>query len=109
MIERSGPRSSRCLRNVLRAGKLNDRDHTTVIQGYVDRLRAGDDSARAALLDCACDRLARLARKMIRGYPGVYRWEESGDVLQNALIRLDRALRTTMPPTSADFFRLAAR
>ncbi len=45
---------------------------------------------------------------MLKGYPRVGRWEQTGDVLQNALIRLDRALRTTVPLTSADFFRLAA-
>jgi RNA polymerase sigma factor (sigma-70 family) len=83
-------------------------DQTTVIQGWIDRLRSGDDSARAALLDCACDRLARLARKMLKGYPGVARWEQTDDVLQNALIRLDRALTAVAPPTARDFFRLAA-
>ena len=83
-------------------------DHTTVIQGCIDRLRVGDESARAALLDCAADRLARLARKMLKGYPGVARWEQTDDVAQNALIRLDRALRAVTPPTARDFFRLAA-
>ena len=83
-------------------------DHTTVIQGCIDRLRGGDESARAALLDCAADRLARLARKMLKGYPGVARWEQTDDVAQNALIRLDRALRAVAPPTARDFFRLAA-
>jgi RNA polymerase sigma-70 factor (ECF subfamily) len=83
-------------------------DQTTLIQAWIDRLRAGDDSARAALLDTACERLTRLARKMLRGYPGVGRWEQTDDVLQNALIRLDRALKTVTPPTARDFFRLAA-
>jgi RNA polymerase sigma factor (sigma-70 family) len=83
-------------------------DHTTVIQGWIDRLRGGDDSARAALLGCASDRLTRLARKMLRDYPGVARWEQTEDVLQNALIRLDRALKVVAPPTARDFFRLAA-
>jgi RNA polymerase sigma-70 factor (ECF subfamily) len=82
-------------------------DHTTVIQGCIDRLRVGDESARAALLDCAANRLTRLARKMLKGYPGVARWEQTDDVLQNALIRLDRALRAVTPPTACDFFRLA--
>jgi RNA polymerase sigma factor (sigma-70 family) len=82
-------------------------DQTTVIQGWIDRLRAGDDSARAALLDCACERLRRLARKMLKGYPGVARWEQEDDVLQNALLRLDRALSAVTPPTARDFFRLA--
>jgi RNA polymerase sigma factor (sigma-70 family) len=83
-------------------------DHTTVIQGWIDRLRGGDDSARAALLVCASERLTRLARKMLRDYPGVARWEQTDDVLQNALIRLDRALKAVTPPTARDFFRLAA-
>ncbi len=83
-------------------------DRTTVIQGWLDRLQAGDDSARDALLATASDRLARLARKMLKGFPGVGRWEQSADVLQNALIRLDRALRSVVPPTAQDFFRLAA-
>jgi RNA polymerase sigma-70 factor (ECF subfamily) len=83
-------------------------DHTTVIQGCIDQLRAGDDSARAALLGCAADRLARLTRKMLKGYPGVARWEQPDDVMQNALIRLDRALKAVAPTTARDFFRLAA-
>src|SRR6516225_5911115 len=78
-------------------------NHTTVIQGCIDRLRGGDESARAALLDCAADRLARLARKMLKGYPGVARWEQGEDVAQNALIRLDRALRAVTPPTARDY------
>ena len=83
-------------------------DTSTVIQGCIDRLRAGDESARAALLSCASDRLARMARKMLKGYPGVARWEQGDDIAQNALIRLERALRAVAPPTARDFFRLAA-
>ena len=45
---------------------------------------------------------------MLKGYPGVARWEQSNNVAQNALIRLDRALRAVAPPTARDFFRLAA-
>jgi RNA polymerase sigma-70 factor (ECF subfamily) len=45
---------------------------------------------------------------MLKGYPGVRRWEQTDDVLQNALVRLDRALRSVRPPTAPDFFRLAA-
>jgi DNA-directed RNA polymerase specialized sigma24 family protein len=67
----------------------------------------GDESARAALLDCAAGRLARLARKMLKGYPGVARWEQTDDVTQKALIRLDRAMREVARPTARDFFRLA--
>ena len=83
-------------------------DQTIIIQGWIERLRDGDNMARIALLDCACERLTRMVRKMLKGYPGVARWEQTDDVLQNALLRLDRALKAVAPPTSRDFFRLAA-
>jgi RNA polymerase sigma factor (sigma-70 family) len=86
---------------------MNNGDRTLVIQGWIDRLLAGDESARESLLECACGRLTLLARKMLRGFPGVHRWEQTDDVLQNSLIRLDRALRSVAPPTAQDFFRLA--
>ena len=83
-------------------------DRTTVIQGWIDRLRAGDSSAHEDLLYSVNDRLNRLARKMLGGYPGVARWEEADDVLQNAFVRLKRALDASVPPTVLDFFKLAA-
>jgi RNA polymerase sigma-70 factor (ECF subfamily) len=64
-------------------------DRTTIIQSWIDRLRDGDDSAREALLGCACDRLVLLTRRMLRAFPDVRRWEQTDDVLQNSLIRLD--------------------
>ena len=72
-------------------GRCN-RTRSTQIQLRLDRLRAGDESARDELLNIACERLGRLARKMLRGYPGVRRWEQTDDVLQNAALRLCRAL-----------------
>src|SRR5919201_1947156 len=81
-------------------------DSTTVVQAWIDRLRAA--AAREELLAATCERLRRLTRKMLRDYPGVRRWEETGDVLQNALLRLCRALRDVTPPTARDYFRLAA-
>jgi RNA polymerase sigma-70 factor (ECF subfamily) len=71
-------------------------------------LKAGDESARQDLIRCACGRLERLTRKMLRGYKRVRRWEQTADVLQNALMRLYRALESVCPATPADFFRLAA-
>src|SRR5262249_40059330 len=83
-------------------------DRTTVIQRWIDRLRAGDDRARDELLRTASDRLSRLARRMLEGYPRVARWEPTSHVVQSALLRLDRALRAVTPPTARDFFRLAS-
>jgi RNA polymerase sigma-70 factor (ECF subfamily) len=83
-------------------------DQTLQIQGWIDRLRGGDESARQELLNCACERLTRLTHKMLKGYPRVRRWEETGDVLQKAMMRLYRALENVQPASVVDFFRLAA-
>jgi RNA polymerase sigma-70 factor (ECF subfamily) len=81
---------------------------TVQIQGYLDRLRGGDEAARGELLNLACERLRRLTQQMIKGYPNVHRWEQTDDVLQNALLRLQRTLRQVPIETPRDFFRLAA-
>jgi RNA polymerase sigma-70 factor (ECF subfamily) len=78
------------------------------VQGWLDRLRAGDESARKELLNCACERLTRLTRKMLKSYSRLKRWEQTDDVMQNAVLRLYRALGEVRPATAADFFRLAA-
>src|SRR5262249_33204770 len=81
---------------------------TLHIQACLDRIRGGDEAARGELLGCACERLRKLARKMLRGYPNVRRWEQTDDVLQNAAIRLHRALQRYPVRTALDFFRVAA-
>jgi RNA polymerase sigma-70 factor (ECF subfamily) len=81
---------------------------TTQIQGCLDRLRAGEAAARDELIACACRRLERLTRKMLGPRDRVHRWEQTDDVLQNASLRLYRALADARPATPADFFRLAA-
>jgi RNA polymerase sigma factor (sigma-70 family) len=81
---------------------------TLYIQACLDRLRGGDETARADLLACACARLRNLARKMLKGYPNVHRWEQTDDVLQNATLRLHRTLQQLTVETPRDFFRLAA-
>jgi RNA polymerase sigma factor (sigma-70 family) len=85
-----------------------ENNQTTDIQACLDRLRQGDDSAYSSLLECACERLTRLARKMLRGFPHVHRWEETDDVVQNALVRLRRAVETDPPESVRSFVNLAA-
>ena len=60
---------------------------TIVIQGYLDRLQSGDESARQELLRSVCRRLEHLTRKMLRSWQRVHRWDETGDVVQDALVR----------------------
>jgi RNA polymerase sigma-70 factor (ECF subfamily) len=81
---------------------------TQLVQDCLRRLAAGDAKARDALVAVASDRLRALTRRMLRDYPGVRRWEETDDVMQNALVRLCRALAAVRPATPRDFFRVAA-
>ena len=50
----------------------------------------------------------RLTRKMLRGYPALRRWEQTDDVLQNALLRLYRSLNEVRPQSVPEFMGLAA-
>jgi RNA polymerase sigma-70 factor (ECF subfamily) len=81
---------------------------TVELQGYLERMRAGDLAARDELFKQVCGRLERLTRKMLKGYPGVQRWAETDDVLQNALVRLLRALGEVHPGSMREFIALSA-
>jgi RNA polymerase sigma-70 factor (ECF subfamily) len=83
-------------------------DQAAEIQRWLDRLGEGDSRARVALLRCASDHLERLTRKMLRSWERVHRWEQTPDVMQNALLRLYRALSETRPASVVDFLRLGA-
>jgi RNA polymerase sigma-70 factor (ECF subfamily) len=78
------------------------------LQGCLDRLRTGEEGARNELLQAASERLNQLARVMLNDFPRLRRWEQTDDVLQNALLRLCRALRDVLPGSVRDFYRLAA-
>jgi RNA polymerase sigma-70 factor (ECF subfamily) len=79
---------------------------TLELQGLLDRMHAGDREAREELFHRVCGRLERLTRKMLKGFPGVRRWAQTDDVLQNALIRLLRALEEVHPASVREFFLL---
>jgi RNA polymerase sigma factor (sigma-70 family) len=79
------------------------------LQGLLDRLRQGDREARQLLLERACERLRRLAGKMLHGsFPDLARRHEVDSVVHETWVRLLQALDKTEPATVADFFRLAA-
>src|SRR5260370_41801977 len=64
---------------------------TVLLQACLDRLRAGDEKARAELLEHACDRFRKLASHMVKDFARVRRWADTDDVFQGALVRLWRA------------------
>jgi RNA polymerase sigma-70 factor (ECF subfamily) len=78
------------------------------LERCLERFRNGDRAASDELLSRTCERLSQLARLMLKGYPRLRRWEETGDVVQSAVLRLARALETVKPPTLRDYYRLAA-
>jgi RNA polymerase sigma factor (sigma-70 family) len=81
--------------------------HTAQLEGCLARFRCGDPAARDELLRQVYDRLQRLTRKMLRNFPGVKRWTETDDVLQNVLLRLVRALQDVQPGSMREFFGLS--
>jgi RNA polymerase sigma factor (sigma-70 family) len=86
-----------------------DEDGSVELQGLLDRLRQGDRAARRLLLERACERLRRLAGRMLHGsFPELARRHELDSVVHETWVRLLQALERTEPPTVADFFRLAA-
>jgi RNA polymerase sigma-70 factor (ECF subfamily) len=82
-------------------------DSSTQLQVWIERLQAGDATARDEILNHTCKRLRRITRKMLRDFSRVRRWEDTDDVLQNALLRLLRALDAVPIASAQEFFRVA--
>jgi len=83
--------------------------NTTVeLQHWLDVLRSGDERGRKELINHACERFRKLTHHMLQAFPQVGRWEQTDDVLQNALMRLYRALSEVRPDSVRHFYRLAA-
>ena len=85
-------------------------DHTLPqnVEACLRDLVAGDDTARARILELCSERLRLLTRRMLRGYPTVKRWEDTDDVFQNASLRLYRCLGQVSLETPREIFALAA-
>jgi RNA polymerase sigma factor (sigma-70 family) len=106
------PRGAKIRRKINRTGSggsgMANVNQSTLIEGWLRRLQAGDDEARKELLNNACGRLTRLTRKMLKRFARLKRWEQTDDVVQNALMRLYRSLADVRPASAIDFYRLAA-
>ena len=82
---------------------------TTILKGWLERIQAGDDAAHDELLQSVCNRLEHLTHKMLKKFPKVKRWEDTGDVLSGALMRLMRALQSVDPNSVREFYGLASQ
>src|SRR5260370_23668059 len=85
----------------------NDSPQTTQMLRWLARMQAGEDGVRDEILIHVSGRLERLTRKMLQDFPGVKRYEQTDDVLQNAILRLLGALREVRPTSTREFFGLA--
>ncbi len=81
---------------------------TTQLHRLLARYQAGDRTAWDELYDLAGKRLKALAHRMLRRFPRVHGFEETDDVVQNATVRLLRALKIVQPGSVQQFFALAS-
>ncbi len=77
------------------------------LQRCLERFQQGDREAGKELINRTCERLNQLAHLMLKSYPRLKRWEETGDVVQNAVIRLCRAMEAVKPASLRDYYGLA--
>ncbi len=73
----------------------------------VELAQGNDPAAFDALIHHVSSRLCAITHRMLAIYPGVRRWEQTDDVLQEVLLRLNSSLREVRPPSVAAFFGLA--
>lgn len=78
------------------------------LRDLIVRVRAGDRGAEDALVRAISGRFRNLARRMLNRFPDLRNLEQTGDVVQDSLLRLLRAIRAVTPETTRDFFNLAA-
>ena len=88
---------------------VSETGNTQEIDDCLARLKKGDMTAREQLLATARGRLLKMARRMLKDYSSVRPWEETDDVLQNAMLRICRTLDHVIPESTAALMRLAAR
>ncbi|MBY0460950.1 MAG: sigma-70 family RNA polymerase sigma factor [Gemmataceae bacterium] len=79
---------------------------TAEIQSALDHFLAGDQAAKAELVNRAGDRLMILARKLLRGFGSGP--DETAAVVSEAYLKLHKALDEVRPTTVRQFFGLAS-
>jgi RNA polymerase sigma factor (sigma-70 family) len=82
--------------------------HTTRIESWLELHRKNDPQARDELINHSCERLRRLARKILReSYGDLKGWEQTDDVVQKVVMKLHKSLAEVQPESVEHFFNLA--
>ena len=69
---------------------------------------AGREAAKTGLLEASIEHLRDVAQRMLGRFPQVRRWDETDDIVQNAAIRLHRALAAVVPNDARHWMALIA-
>jgi RNA polymerase sigma-70 factor (ECF subfamily) len=72
-------------------------EHVDILESDLGLLKAGNTEASPAIITATCEQVQRMAQQMLWKYPGVGRWADADDVVQNVLIRLHRSLVIVQP------------
>ena len=83
-------------------------DTTARLQNWINRIQAGDDAARDELLAHFERRLRHRARRQLRRFAEVQRYEQTDDVFVNATMRLLHSLEQVRPASVKSFLNLAS-
>jgi RNA polymerase sigma-70 factor (ECF subfamily) len=84
-------------------------EETAWVQSALDRFNAGDPQALNDVFARAAQQLQRIARRMLHSsFERVAAQEQTGDVTQEAALRLLKALADVKILTPAEFFRLSS-
>src|SRR5262249_22699535 len=81
---------------------------TIELRRLVGRIHKGESAALEELLRRSALRLEQLARAMLRRYPRVRQREQTGDVVQEAMLSFVGAVRSLPLSSTREFYGLAA-
>lgn len=82
--------------------------NSSTIQACLDEIKASQPGSHDKLLEACQLRLRLLIQAILVKYQRLTRWEAEDDILQNVLLRLDKALRALTIESTTDFLRLSA-
>jgi RNA polymerase sigma factor (sigma-70 family) len=81
---------------------------TTELRDLLERSRGGDATALERLAESVYARLEQFARQMLRRFPVVGSHDETGDILNGAMLRFLKAMHDVAVRDSRHFYALAA-
>jgi len=100
---------ARQMSNQEAAGQPEPPDDETdrLLQACLDRLAAGDTEAKKDLITVAYERLTKRTRQMLKKFPSVQKFNDTGDVADEACMKLLKSLDAIHPDNTRRFLGLA--